>query len=221
MTNFKNYHNTRFSYNQNREEIWRAIIQRYLQKHIPQDSVVLDLGAGYCTFINNIKAKEKHALDVSEVTRKHADKGVKVHCRSCVNMSIFKTSYFDVIFASNIFEHLPKDDFEKCLAEVRRVLKKGGILIVVQPNFRYAYRKYFDDYTHQIIFTDISLCDLLRSNDFAIIKKIPRFMPFSMESRLLKPLSRLRIPLNLILKIYFTLPIKPFASQMLVIAEKK
>ena len=67
------YYKTRFSFNKNRDKVWKEIA-RYLQRYIKKESVILDLGAGYCTFINNINAKEKHALDAYNGFEKYAEK---------------------------------------------------------------------------------------------------------------------------------------------------
>ena len=48
------------------------------------------------------------------------------------------------------------------------MLRPGGRLLVIQPNFRYAFREYFDDYTHRSMFTDVSLPNLLRAQGFEI-----------------------------------------------------
>lgn len=194
-----------------RNEIWE-IIARYLQKEIPLNSAVLDLGAGRCNFINNIKAREKHALDVFSEIKKHADSDVITHVQSSASMKNLKSGYFDVVFASNLFEHLTREDVKKTLTEVRRILKQGGKLIIVQPNFKYAYKEYWDDYTHIMPFTHIGMTDLLSSYGFAIAKCIPRFLPFSMRSRFRS--------MHYLMKLYLHLPIKPQAKQMLIIAKK-
>jgi len=93
------------------------------------------------------------------------------------------------------------------------VLKAGGRLIVLQPNFKYCYREYFDDYTHRLIFTDVSLRDALVAWDFEILKVIPRLLPFSMQSRLPK------VPA--LISLYLRLPVRPLAKQMYVVAKAK
>ena len=209
MTN-KEYYETRFSYNKKRKETWQTIAG-FLQKEIEEDSVILDIGAGYCDLINSIKAREKHALDLYNI-RKFADKDVKVYLQSCTNMRNIKLGYFDTVFANNILEHLEMKDVVKTLKEIKRILKPGGKLIIIQPNFRYSHKEYFDDYTHKTIFTDKSICYILASNSFSIEKIKKKFLPFSLKSRLPKS--------KLLIKIYLYLPIKPFAKQMLVIAKK-
>lgn len=51
----------------------------------------------------------------------------------------FKDGVFDTVFSMYTLEHIP--DRKKMIADVRRVLKKGGLFIVIVPNFmeRIAY----------------------------------------------------------------------------------
>ncbi|MDA0205972.1 MAG: hypothetical protein O2795_11585 [Acidobacteria bacterium] len=49
------------------------------------------------------------------------------------------------------------------------MLKPGGRLICVQPNFRLEPRRYFDDYTHKQIYTDVSFRDFLEANGLKVI----------------------------------------------------
>jgi hypothetical protein len=86
-------------------------------------------------------------------------------------------------------------------------------MIVVQPNFRLEPRRYFDDYTHRIAYTDNSFRDFLRSLNWNIIHSEPRFVPFSMKSRL--PTA------EWLVRLYLALPFRPLAGQFLVIAEKR
>lgn len=202
-----NYFKSRFSFDPKRERLWK-VIAGFLQKYVGEEASILDMGAGYCDFINNIRAKERHALDTTDIGN-YASKDVTVHRQSCIDMKNLPS--FDVIFVSNLFEHLSKEDFERTLSEIKSHLKKRGKLILIQPNFRYSYKVYFDDYTHQLVFTDISICDILRNHGFVISKVMPRFIPFSLKSRL--PRS------PLLLKIYLYSPFKFLAGQMLIIAE--
>jgi ubiquinone/menaquinone biosynthesis C-methylase UbiE len=137
---------------------------------------------------------------------------VETHVGSCTQLAFAGDSSLDIVFASNLFEHLPLTDLELTLREVWRVLKPGGKLLVIQPNFRYCYRDYFDDYTHVMIYTDRSLADVIAAAGLEPVRVLPRFMPFSMKSRLpaAPPLVWL----------YLRSPVKPFAGQMLIVARK-
>jgi SAM-dependent methyltransferase len=206
------YFATRFSYDAGRDLIWQEVA-RYLQgRDIPDTATILEIGAGYCHFINNIRGKARHALDLSPDLPNRAASGVVPHVGSCTSLAMFADGSMDVVFASNLFEHLTRDELSTTLGEIRRVLSGQGRLVVVQPNFRYCARDYFDDYTHLQVFTHIGLADRLRAEGFRVRRNIPRFLPFSMKSRL--PKSRWLV------RMYLHSPFKPFGAQMLLVAQK-
>lgn len=207
----KNYFETRFKFNDSRRRVWKAISE-YINSFIPQEAKVLELGAGYCDFINTIKAKEKIAVDYNEKSKEYADKDIDFHNDSVTSLSFVKSSSIDLVFASNLYEHLTDDDAQKSLNEVYRVLKTGGQIILMQPNYKYAYADYFDDFTHRKVYSHISLADLLLTHNFSEVKIIPRFLPFSLKSRLPKS--------YLLTKLFIMSPFKPFAKQMLLIFKK-
>ncbi len=207
----KKYYDTRFSFDKSREKVWNEIAA-YLQRYVPRDSVILDLGAGYCSFINNIKAREKHAIDVYKEFTKYASEDVKTFVGSCVDLKRFKNNSFDVVFSSNLLEHLSVEEAEATLKEAFRILKFEGKIILIQPNFKHSYKTYFDDYTHKTIYTDTSLADLLKKHKFKIIKRDGRFLPFSLKLRLPKS--------GFLVRLYLRMPYRPMAKQMLIIGEK-
>ncbi len=205
------YFNTRFSFDRRRDSLWKVVCA-YLQKYISQDSKVLDIGAGYCSFINNITASEKHALDCSANLMGNAAKGVICHQGSFELLNKISGSYFDVIFISNLFEHLSDSETDYLITQIKRILKKeSGRLIILQPNFRYSYKVYFDDFTHTRIFTHRSMVDFLEANSFKVVKLFKKFLPFSMKSAVPK--------FPFLVRLYLLLSFKPFAGQMLIISK--
>jgi hypothetical protein len=123
------------------------------------------------------------------------------------------TEMFDVALASNILEHFEPGVAASVVEDLAVLLKPGGRLIVIQPNFRYASREYFDDYTHRAVFTDVSLSNLLRAHGFAIDKVVPRFLPYSIRGS--------KLPIRpWTVRAYLRSPFKPMAGQMLVIARR-
>lgn len=203
-----NYYSTRYKFREDRSKVWRAICE-YLQQFIPKNSTVLDLGCGYCDFINNIKSKKKIAVDNSKYSSKYCNKNVSFITSKSDSLNKIKNNSVDVVFSSNLFEHLTDKQFSKTLSEIKKILKKNGRLILIQPNYKYSYNDYFDDYTHIKAFSHISLQDGVEAHGFKMTKCIPRFIPFSFKSLL---------PKNYFLtKIYLHLPIRPMAKQMLLI----
>ena len=210
MHESEKYFRIRFKQDAARDRVWKVIVE-YLTRYIPARSNVLDLGGGYCNFINNIRAEEKHVIDVFDEVDKYAAKDVIVHKQSITKMDNLKSSYYDVIFASNIFEHVTRAELDDVITQIKRILRKGGQLIILQPNFRYAFKVYFDDYTHKQIFTATGLSNFLEACGFTIKVRKDRFLPFSMEARMPKGAA--------LVWFYLRSPIKPLAGQMLLVAQ--
>ena len=71
---------------------------------------------------------------------------------------------FDVVYSKSLLEHLWYPD--QYLLEVKRILKPGGLVITIVPDWEVNYKIYFDDYTHRTPFTKISLNDIYKICDF-------------------------------------------------------
>ena len=205
------YYKTRYSFSSDRTKVWRAICE-YLERFVNNEDTILDLGCGYCDFINNIKAGKKVAVDVSAESESYADSNVLFYRSSITDLNVISDNSINTVFTSNLLEHLDDKEIDKALSEISRILKSNGKIIILQPNFRYCYREYFDDYTHKKIFSHISLSDLLKSYQFTPIKVYPKFLPLTLKSRLPKSYW--------LTKIYLNLPIKPLAKQMLLVFQK-
>jgi len=206
------YYATRYTADPRRREVWRHLTA-YLQRWISPTADVLELGAGYCDFSNTITAGSRTAVDVEADFTEFADEGVVTAVGSCTDLSRFADAAFDVVFASNLLEHLERGPLLATLAEVRRVLRSGGRLILIQPNYRLRPQQYFDDYTHVAVFTDRSLPDMLEANGFAREHVDARFLPLTLKSRL--AFGHRLVPL------YLRLPWRPLAGQMLVVARRR
>jgi ubiquinone/menaquinone biosynthesis C-methylase UbiE len=209
MTN-EDYHATRFTPDPRRRRLWQTLVACVFQKQIPPDGVVLELGAGYGEFINAVKARRRLAVDQWPGMLQHLEAGVEGLVTRITQLEGVADGSVDYVFSSNCFEHVSQSELVECLAQLRRKMKPGAMLTIVQPNFRYCAREYFDDYTHVTIYTDKGLGDLLAANGFQIIRSVPRFMPFSIKGRL---------PVHpLLIRLYLMSPFKPLAKQMLISA---
>src|SRR6266705_5852406 len=110
-----------------RLDVWRVLSGKYFQQWVKATDTVLDLGAGYCEFINLIQARKKYALDVNPATAQHAAPEVEVLSDDIGADWSLPDQSVDVVFTSNSFEHLPsKKELSYCLAEAWRVLRPGG-----------------------------------------------------------------------------------------------
>lgn len=206
----KNYHKTRFKFDPGRLKVWKAITE-YLQPYIGSGKAVLDLGCGYGDFINQIQAKNKYGLDLGPDVKNYINKDVKFINKPSTSLEDIITNTLDTVFSSNLFEHLDRMDIDKTMKGITRGMKDGGTLILIGPNFRYAYKSYFDDYTHKTIFTHVSMADLMQEYGFKPVKVMPKFLPLTLKSRLPKSYY--------LTKLYLHSPLKPMGGQMLLIFE--
>ena len=207
------YHAVHLTEEPTRALVWEVIAD-YLRPWVPQNAHVLEIGAGYCCWINAVRAARRVAVDMWADLPRHAGPGVEAMVMDASSkLTTLGAGTFDVVLASNVLEHFEPAVVSSIVADLASVLRRGGRLIVVQPNFRYAYKHYFDDYTHRSVFTHVSLPTLLRAHGFRIERVVPKFVPYSMRGSRL-PIARWAV------RAYLRSPFKPWAGQMLVIATR-
>jgi SAM-dependent methyltransferase len=207
------YHTAHLPEDPARAVVWKVVAE-HLSAWIPPRAGVLEIGAGYCDWINNVAAATRVAVDIWPEVVRHADPGVNALVLDASrDLPTLGTAAFDVVLASNILEHFEPGVTASVVDDVARLLKPGGRFIVIQPNFKYAAKHYFDDYTHRSVFTDVSLPNLLRAHGFAIDRVDPRFLPYSMRGT--------KLPIRpWTVRAYLRSPFRPMAGQMLVIAHR-
>lgn len=205
------YHDVHLQEHPARQEVWQVLAD-YLSRWVPPNAHVLEIGAGHCHWINAVRAARRVAVDTWPGLTQFAAPGVEARVMDASReLPTFPAAHFDVVLASNVLEHFEPDTASSVVGDMHTILKPGGRLLIVQPNFRYAYRSYFDDYTHRSVFTDVSLPNLLRSRGFGIELVQPKFLPYSMRD------VHRTIPAWLV-RAYLASPVKPRAGQMLVVA---
>lgn len=202
------YHETRLAFDSRRDVLWRTLCEACLQQMVQPTDCVLELGAGYGHFINHIRCSRRIAVDKWEGLANYVDSGVTAHIGDVTDLSFIADGSVDFVFASNLVEHLTQSEFGVLLERLRTKLKPGGTLNLLQPNYRFAYREYFDDYTHIAVYSDRSLADFLTSHGYRVTDCRPRFLPLTVKSRL--PVW------PLLIRLYLRSPFKPLAKQMLI-----
>lgn len=181
-----------------RNKMWSILCEDFFQKYVPQDSAVLDIGAGYCEFINNIKAGKKLALDSNPGISDFISNNVQIVLSKSTNIDQIKDGSIDVVFVSNFFEHLSRDDIVGTIKEIYRILKNEGRFLILQPNIRFCYNDYWMFFDHITPLDDRSLSEILEINGFKVVECKPRFLPYTTKSKLPKS--------TLLLKLYLKIP---------------
>ena len=112
---------------------------------LPKNSKILEIGAGnaqYSLILNKKGFKNTTASDISPNGLLSAKKTYNKYDSSYVVIDAenipFESNTFDVVFLTAALHHLP--DPEKGIAEMKRCVKRGGLIIVaVEPNTWYYY----------------------------------------------------------------------------------
>lgn len=165
-----------------RNKVWK-VISEYITSLAGSPTRVLDPACGLGEFINFCPSSEKWAADLG---MNGAGLATDVKFLSGAFLDIdLPDNYFDLIFLSNVLEHLPSQlAVNEFLVHAQKKLKSGGALIVMGPNFKYCADEYFDCADHTTILTHIAVEEHLIAAGLNIEKIVPRFLPYSFRSRL-------------------------------------
>lgn len=197
--------------------MWKLLCEVFFQKFVGRKDTVIDIGAGYCEFINNIKCGRKIAIDINSDIKKFANKNVEVSNINIFNLPKKFENVADVIFITNFLEHLDtKDEVVGVLVIANKLLKNHGKLILVQPNIDLTKESYWDYIDHKVVLNTKSIEEAINLSGFQIKLFIKKFLPYTTKAPFL-PISKL------LLQLYLLIPqaIRPFTGQSLVVAYKK
>ncbi|HVM94739.1 MAG TPA: methyltransferase domain-containing protein [Candidatus Acidoferrales bacterium] len=200
-----------------RAAMWEVLCRKVLQPYVKATDTVVDLGAGFCEFINHIVCEHKVAIDANPAVREHAGSEVNVVVGDVQKiLTRINDQTVNVVFCSNFFEHLAnKDAVVSVLREIDRILVAGGHLLVIQPNIRYAYKEYWDFFDHHVPLSHHSFREAVELAGLQVELLRPRFLPYTTKSKL--PQAAWLVHLYLAFRPAQWL----FGKQMLVIARKK
>ncbi len=143
----------------------------------------LDIGTNMGFFLRHAAGRKWNVFGVepspalSEMARKYF--GLDI--RTCyLNEAGFKDDFFDVVTMTDVFEHITEP--EKILKDIKKVLKKDGILFIKVPNGNYSLLKLwlagitgnlgsydiFDSYEHVVHYTHKTLNRMLEECGFSV-----------------------------------------------------
>ena len=198
-----------------RDRVWKILCRDFFQRYVPEDARILDVGAGWGEFINNVVAGQRMAMDLNPAVAERLESGVEFIHQDCCEPWALKSESLDVVFSSNFFEHLAsKSALESTVSEACRCLKPGGSIMCLGPNIRYVGDRYWDFWDHHIPISDSSLAELLSLAGFTICEQIPRFLPFSMSTGFQPP--------PVLVALYLRCPViwRIFGKQFLLVASR-
>ena len=159
-------------------------------KDVPEGGLVLDIGPGDCrrlryrAYFRSDLIHYGADLQEHEACRKHVREFFV--CDVAQETLPFENDFFDLIVLSHVIEHLPGKDISFVFSEIRRTLKKGGLLYIEFPSERttkfvrgQTLRRYglsvstlnfADDPTHISPFTLSEMKNLLETHGFSLTR---------------------------------------------------
>ncbi|HMK18619.1 MAG TPA: class I SAM-dependent methyltransferase [Chitinophagaceae bacterium] len=214
--NFDRIYEFRFrGIDQSKKRITWEEIAGFMYKKLGKPKVILDPAAGKCELINAIQSEEKWAVDLNDYfIKKYVAPSVKIVVGDIFRVQL-PQNYFDGVFVSNFLEHLnSQEEVAAFLEKMYRSIRPGGRIAIMGPNFKYAYRSYFDFADHTVVLSELGVAEHIYGAGFELENVHPKFLPLSFRGGM--PVSRFLV------KSYLSMPFawKIFGKQFLVIARK-
>ena len=194
--------------------MWQEIAG-YLQRYVPADSVVLDIGAGEGYLVASLEARERWAGDLRPPWEPLASRIRFVQGSGLEPGDSLATGTFDRVLMSNYLEHLPNaSDVIRQFQVVHDLLRPGGQVIVLQPNIRLVGGAYWDFIDHKVALTQHSLEEAATLAGLRTVRTVGRFLPYTTKGRL--PVDRRLV------RLYLRVPLawRMLGQQTLYIAER-
>jgi ubiquinone/menaquinone biosynthesis C-methylase UbiE len=140
---------------------------------LPSGSKVLDIGCGRGVMLRALLdlGHEAHGVEIAPEAASGADPRAQIRIAPELAKAGYAENSFDAVIMWHVLEHLPHPD--QTLAEIRRILRPGGRLILAVPNFGSLQSQrtandwfHLDLPRHLYHFTPETLQRLLACNEF-------------------------------------------------------
>ena len=122
-------------------------------------SKVLEIGCGRGEFIKSFMDQgfDAYGFDLSDFASSVLPKN-KFESGDFLISEAYEENSFDIIFTKSFIEHFyfPEKIFQK----INKLLKEGGILITMTPEWKYNFLDFYEDFTHRTPFSKESLRDI-------------------------------------------------------------
>lgn len=149
------------------KKLTKYLFNRYCFK---ERSKFLEIGCGRGDFLNEFSKLnlDVYGVDLSDITSKKFPEVKFKEINFLKENLSYPDNYFDIVYSKSFVEHFYYP--EKIFEETYRVLKPGGLMITLTPEWKYIYKSFYEDFTHRTPFSKISLRDIHLINNFQNIK---------------------------------------------------
>lgn len=152
------YNEEKVNFTQYPNKLIKYIVQRF---KLNSNSKVLELGPGRGEFLNEFQKLGFDTYGVDQSLYAKEKYGLKITQVDIAKKPLpYESNYFDYIYSKSFVEHFYYPD--EVLTEAMRVLKPGGKIITLTPEWNFIYKSFYEDFTHRTPFTKMSLEDMLK-----------------------------------------------------------
>jgi SAM-dependent methyltransferase len=147
----------------------RKVFLELLDRKPPRDAEILDFGCGtgaFLEYLDRFGSVIGVDADESAVSFCHARGRTEVLHAPLGSRLPFSDGAFDVVTTLDVIEHI--EDDVAALAELRRVLRPGGLLLVAVPAFMFLWGKQDEVSHHQRRYTARTLRGALAQAGFRV-----------------------------------------------------
>lgn len=145
----------------------KHIVEEYLSKgNSVKGKKILDIGSGKGNHLVGFSSMglESYGIDKRDECVSILDNFIIKECDIESERFPYDDNWFDFVYSKSVLEHVRNTD--NFLSESLRVLKPGGIVVFMTPDWSSQYKFFWDDYTHVKAFTRKSLQDAMIINGF-------------------------------------------------------
>lgn len=177
----------------NRDYWWyrarASLLETVFRDYLQDEELLVDVGSADGPSVRWISdVCTRIALDIDIAGLAHETRGV---CASALEMP-FRRDVAGAVAAFDVLEHF--EDAVAALAEFRRVLRPGGMLLLSVPAYQWAWTSFDDMQGHYRRYTRRDLVELLRSSGFEVLRSTYAFATvfplFALERVLSRMTSR-------------------------------
>ena len=143
----------------------RHLLFRFLKDKKASECKILDVGCSVGTWLKCFSEIGDYQLYGTDIRDENIKNAIFKPCDLENEKLPFEDDMFDFVFSKSVAEHVKNTD--NMLAEIKRVLKPGGIFVCMVPDWKSQMSIYWDDYTHVKPFTQKGLRDALMIHGYS------------------------------------------------------